>query len=86
MGTKEAQINLRLPADLDAWIEEQAGGKRQKPEYIRGVLERARARQAEESMLRMFNAAWDSLSDRERAVVREEREAWLGARADEPKG
>ena len=84
MATKEAQINLRLPADLDAWIETQAGGKRGKPEYIRRVLERARAQEAEESMLRMFNSAWDSLSDRERAVVREEREAWSGARADDP--
>ena len=83
MATKEAQINLRLPADLDAWIEEQAGGKRGKPEYIRRLLERARQQEAEESMLRMFNAAWDSLSAREKAAVREEREAWLGARTDE---
>lgn len=78
MATKEAQINLRLPAELDAWIESRAGGKRRKPEYIRRLLERERAREEEERMLSMFNAAWDALSPEEKAEVREEREDWVG--------
>lgn len=79
MATKEAQINLRLPFDLDQWVEEHAGGKREKPAYIRRLLERERAREEEEQILQMFNAAWDSLSDLERAELREEREDVTGA-------
>lgn len=81
MGTKEAQINLRLPAELDQWIEARAGGKRAKPEYVRQVLERERVREEEEQMLQMFNKAWDALSAEEKAEIRQEREDWLDARA-----
>jgi len=81
MGTKEAQINLRLPAELDEWIEARAGGKRAKPEYVRQVLERERVREEEEQMLEMFNRAWDSLSAEEQAEIRQEREDWLDIRA-----
>jgi hypothetical protein len=78
MATKEAQINLRLPADLDAWVEAHAGGKREKPAFIRELLERERAREEEEQLRRMFDAAWDSLDEEERAEVREERNTLLG--------
>jgi hypothetical protein len=81
MATKEAQINLRLPADLDAWIESHAGGKRGKPDFIRRILERERSREEEARMLAMFNDAWDSLSAEEQDRVREEREDWMGAYA-----
>jgi hypothetical protein len=81
MATKEAQINLRLPAELDAWVEAHAGGKRRKPEFIRQILERERAREEEEQMLNLFNTAWDSLSPEEKAEIREEREDWMGAYA-----
>jgi hypothetical protein len=77
MAIKEAQINLRLPADLDAWVEARAGGKRKKPAFVRQVLERERARQEEEEMLATFNHAWDSLTLQEQEQVREEREEWL---------
>jgi uncharacterized protein YeaC (DUF1315 family) len=73
MAPKEAQINLRLPVELDAWAEARAGGKRQKPEYIRQVLELESAREEQEQTLEMFNAARDSLSPQERAEIREER-------------
>lgn len=81
MATKEAQINLRLPADLDAWVEEHAGGKRGKPGFIRELLERERAREAEEQLRQMFDAAWDSLTEDERADERDERETLLGGYA-----
>lgn len=81
MATKEAQINLRLPADLDAWVEAHAGGKRGKPAFVREVLERERAREEEARMLEMFNRAWDSLSPEEQEEAREEREDWMGAYA-----
>lgn len=78
MSTKEAQINLRLPADLDLWIEERAGGKRKKPAFIRQLLERERAQEEEAEMQAMFDQAWDGLSESERKVVKAEREEWLG--------
>ena len=82
MAIKEAQINLRLPADLDAWVEAQAGGKREKPAFVREILERERARAEEAQLLEMINRAWDSLSPEEREEVREEREDWAGAYAE----
>ena len=81
MATKEAQINLRLPAELDAWVEAHAGGKRGKPGFIRELLERERAREEEQQLRQMFDAAWDSLSEEERAGIREERDALLGGYA-----
>jgi hypothetical protein len=79
MATKEAQINLRLPDDLDAWVEAHAGGKRRKPEYIRQLIEREKQRQEEAELTAMFNNAWDTLTDEERDVERAERESLLGA-------
>lgn len=81
MATKEAQINLRLPADLDLWVEERAGGKRQKPSFIRQLLERERACEEEAEMKAMFDQAWDSLPEAEREAVKAEREQWLGVYA-----
>lgn len=75
--TKVAQINLRLPSELDAWVESHAGGKRNKPEYIRRLLEREKLHQEEAEMLEMFNSAWDSLTDEEREEERAERESLL---------
>jgi hypothetical protein len=81
MATKEAQINLRLPEDLDRWVEAHAGGKREKPAFIRQLLERERAREEESSIQAMFDRAWDDLPEAERAAVRADREAWFGVYA-----
>jgi hypothetical protein len=83
MAAKEAQINLRLPAELDAWVEARAGGKRGKPAFVREILECERAREEEAKMLEMFHHAWDSLSAEEQEEVREEREDWIGAYAED---
>ena len=79
MAAKEARINLRLPDDLDAWVEAHAGGKRKKPEYIRQLIEREKQRQEEAELMAMFNTAWDTLTDEERDEERAERENLLGA-------
>jgi hypothetical protein len=78
MATKEAQINLRLPSELDRWVEEQAGGKRRKPAYIRRLLEQERARTEEAELQAMFDRAWDELTEEDREAVRAEREQWVG--------
>jgi hypothetical protein len=77
--SKQAQISVRLSADLDRWVEARAGGKREKPAFIRTLLERERQLEEEASLRQMFDAAWDSLPEEERARVVAEREAWLGA-------
>ncbi len=79
MPRKEAQINVRLPSELDAWLERQAGGKRAKAAYIRALVERERERAEEAELRAMFDQAWESLSPEERAATRAEGEAWLGA-------
>lgn len=79
MATKDAQINLRLPTDLDNWLSERAGGSRQKPSFIRDLLERERAKEEEAEMQAMFDHAWDTLSPEEREAERAERAAVLGA-------
>lgn len=79
---RASQINLRLPTELDLWIEEQAGGKRDKPAFIRQVLERERARARERALQAIFDQAWSGLSEEERQSVRLERAEWLGAYAD----
>ena len=48
MPLKEAQVNVRLPEELDRWLEVQAGGKRRKQAYIRRLLEREKAREEED--------------------------------------
>jgi mRNA-degrading endonuclease toxin of MazEF toxin-antitoxin module len=73
---KEAQINLRLPADLDAWLSRRAGASRRKPAFVRDLLERERAREAEVELQALFDHAHEALPDRARAEVRTEREAW----------
>lgn len=80
MATKEAQINLRLPRELDAWVERQAGGKREKPGFIRRLLEQERAREEEVALQAMFDRGWDSLSPGEQEEIRAEREEWIQAR------
>lgn len=81
MATKDAQINLRLPKDLDHWLSERAGGSRNKPAFVRNLLERERAKEAEAELQAMFDEAWESLSPEEREAERREREAWLGGYA-----
>jgi hypothetical protein len=86
VAAKNAQINLRLPADLDRWVLERAGGSREKPAFVREVLERERAREAEAELQAMFDDAWDSLSPEEREAERRDRETVLGAYARNEKG
>jgi hypothetical protein len=81
MATKNAQINLRLPADLDEWVSERAGGSRKKPAFIRDLLKRERAKEEELKMQAMFDQAWESLAPEEHEVEQRERDALLGAYA-----
>jgi hypothetical protein len=81
MAAKEAQINLRLPTELDEWVAQRAGGSRRKPAYIRGLIERERAKVEELEMQEMFDSAWEGLSSSERKDERRNREAWISGYA-----
>ena len=79
MATKDAQINLRLPADLDEWVSKRAGGSRKKPAFVRDLLKRERAKEEEVELQAMFDDAWESLAPEEREAEKREREALLAA-------
>ena len=65
--TQTTQVNVKLDADLNRWLEEIAGGPRERAEYIRELIERERAREAQARALKMFNAAAAALDAEERA-------------------
>ena len=72
--TKDHQISVRLPSETDAWLERRAGSSKNKAAFIRQLLERERAREREQELLRMFNRAAKELTEEDR----EERESLLG--------
>lgn len=76
---KTHQISIRLPEEMDAWLEKRVGSQRTKAEFVRQLLERERAREREQELLDMFNAAAAEVDDEER----NEREFLLGARTSQ---
>lgn len=74
---KEKQISVRVPEEVDRWLEERAGGARKKAAFIRGLVERERAVEREGELLRMFNRAAEDLTEEDR----EERERLVSALA-----
>lgn len=74
-GLKERQISVRVPEDLDRWLQERAGGARRKAAFIRELVEKERAAEREQELLAMFNAAAEELTEADR----EERERLVDA-------
>jgi predicted DNA-binding protein len=62
-GLKERQISVRMPEELDRWLQQRAGGTRRKAAFIRELVERERAMEREAELLDMFNAAAAELTD-----------------------
>lgn len=71
---KDRQISVRVPSDIDAWLEVRAGNNKNKAGFIRQLIERERAREREQELLEMFNAAAEDLTEEDLA----ERESLLG--------
>lgn len=65
--TKDRQISVRIASETDAWLERKAGGRQKKAGFIRQIIERERAREREQKLLEMFNAAARDVDDEERA-------------------
>lgn len=74
-SAKERQISVRVSAETDRWLGEQAGGSRRKAGFIRELIERERARQRQQALLKMFDRAAGELTDEDRA----ERELLVGS-------
>jgi len=72
---KDRQISIRIGSETDAWLERRAGSSRNKAGVIRQIIERERAREREQELLRMFNRAAADVTEEDR----EERESLLGA-------
>jgi hypothetical protein len=71
---KDRQISVRIPSETDAWLEHRAGSSKNKAAFIRHLLEREKAREREQELLAMFNAAARDVT----AEDLEERDSLLG--------
>ncbi len=63
MGIKECQLNVRLTSATDAWLEQVAGGRDRKADYVRRLIEEDMRRQREQAELEMFNRAAADLTE-----------------------
>jgi len=81
MTAKGRQISVRVLRETDAWLQRRAGGRSNKADYVRRLIEREMAREREENLLEVFNKAAADVTESDRA----EREALLGAFAGHEK-
>lgn len=73
-AARDRQISVRFPSETDAWLEIRAGNSKNKAGFIRELIERERAREREQELLEMFNAAAEDVTEEDLA----ERESLLG--------
>ena len=75
-GQKARQISVRIPIELDSWLERRAKqGKENKANVVRALVEDAMAKEREERLLATFNEAARDLT----SVDRDERELITGS-------
>jgi hypothetical protein len=75
MPASGRQISVRVSPEIDAWLEQRSGGGANKAGFIRRLINQEMAREREQELLDMFNAA---AAERAEDDV-EETEALLGA-------
>jgi hypothetical protein len=75
MPARRRQISVRVLRETDAWLERRAGGRSNKADFVRRLIEREMAREREEDLLDVFNKAAADVTESDRA----EREELLGA-------
>lgn len=71
---KDRQISVRVGNETDAWLERRAGSGKNKAGFIRELIEREKAREREQELLKMFNEAAADVTEEDIA----ERESLLG--------
>ena len=65
-NTKEKQISVRIPAELDEWLQSKAVGGRGKADIVRSIVEAARKKEVDEELFHMFQAAAKDWDDEDR--------------------
>lgn len=71
---RDRQISIRIGSATDAWLERRAGSTRNKAGFIRQLIDREQAREREQELRAMFDAAAEDLTHEDLA----ERETLLG--------
>jgi hypothetical protein len=74
VADKAKDRSIRIGSETDAWLERRVGGSKNKAGVIRQIIERERAREREQELLRMFNKAAADVTKEDR----DERESLLG--------
>ncbi|HEY7818285.1 MAG TPA: hypothetical protein VIG29_08705 [Vicinamibacteria bacterium] len=75
MPVKGRQISVRVLQETDAWLERRAGGRSNKADFVRRLIEQEMAREREKDLLEVFNKAAADVTEADRA----ERERLVGA-------
>ncbi len=65
-NTKDRQISVRIPAELDAWLQSKTPQGRGKADFVRGLIEQARAREAQRELRSMFDRAAVEITEEDR--------------------
>ncbi len=67
-NTKEKQISVRIPVELDEWLQSKAVAGNGKADIVRSLIAKARREETEGELFQMFEAAakdWDDDDRRE---------------------
>lgn len=70
-NSNEKQISVRIPAELDEWLQSKAVGGNGKADIVRSLIAKARREEMEQELFHMFEAAaveWDDEDRREHAL------------------
>lgn len=71
LNTRGKQISVRIPAELDEWLQSKAVGGRGKADIVRSLIARARRQEMERELFCMFEEAakdWDDEDRREQEL------------------
>lgn len=70
-NAKEKQISVRIPTELDEWLQSKAVGGNGKADIVRSLIAKARREEMEQELFHMFEAAaaeWDDEDHREHSL------------------
>ncbi len=65
-NTKEKQISVRIPAELDEWLQGKAVEGSGKADVVRSLIAKARRQEMEQELFHMFEAAAKEWDDEDR--------------------
>ena len=83
-NTKEKQISVRIPAELDEWLQSKAVEGNGKADIVRSIIEKAREVEREEALFQVFEAAGKEWNEEDRAESESRLSAWSGHQQADP--